>query len=76
MCVAGMGNGSVGWLKVLTHLTLLRRFTVMKQELCVCLGCVSVQLDVRVLPLLLNYPCTNRVCVCQWEVGRGSDWTS
>ncbi len=41
MCVADMRNGSVGWLKVLTHLTRLRQLTVMKQELCVCV-CVCV----------------------------------
>lgn len=36
-----MGNGSVGWAKVLTHLTLLWQWTVMKQELCVSLLCDS-----------------------------------
>lgn len=35
MCVAGMGNGSVGKLKVLTHLILYQRMMVMKQDLCV-----------------------------------------
>lgn len=41
VCESGMGNGSVGWAKVLTHLTLLWLLTVMKQELCVSWLCDS-----------------------------------
>lgn len=66
MCVAGMGNGSVGWLKVLTHLTLMP-LTVMKRELCVC---VSWQCDSPsgfgglscLLPVTENK--CNQVCAC------------
>lgn len=72
MCVAGMGNGSVGWLKVLTHLTLMP-LTVMKRELCVCvcLGSVTVHQVSGAYPASCLLQKTNAIkCVHAWFRGK------